>query len=340
MTELWWAPALRQGQGLELSGSIVTVRQAGLYLVYSQVGPCSHARALVHAPSCTPPFTISLLPRCCSTTPRSPWGRCSGVCPPGAGARDRSCCAASRACPGSGSRPTTAATAEVGGASRRGLGRGHLRLLGRGPGPTLRLRPFSPRRCFPPAAGGGAAPGRAPGQRLPGPHPPRHLPGPGAALEGPGRPGSAPQKGARASPRETVGPRRPEPAATSGKGPRHPGGGAETGKAPGVRDAAWTRGEKGPRRPGQVGAGGVATTRARQRAPIPPRSNKGITPEISVRPEAPCRRSNGGGPGRLGSTSGGGVTKGVGGGGRREPGVPQALGLRVRGTGWAGPEAY
>ncbi|XP_019351103.1 tumor necrosis factor ligand superfamily member 13 isoform X2 [Alligator mississippiensis] len=37
VTELWWAPALRQGQGLELSGSIVTVRQAGLYLVYSQV---------------------------------------------------------------------------------------------------------------------------------------------------------------------------------------------------------------------------------------------------------------------------------------------------------------
>ncbi|XP_025050123.1 uncharacterized protein LOC102376004 isoform X2 [Alligator sinensis] len=37
VTELWWAPALGQGHGLELSGSIVTVRQAGLYLVYSQV---------------------------------------------------------------------------------------------------------------------------------------------------------------------------------------------------------------------------------------------------------------------------------------------------------------
>ncbi|XP_032661655.1 tumor necrosis factor ligand superfamily member 13 isoform X3 [Chelonoidis abingdonii] len=37
MTEIWWKPFLQQGRALEVSGPEVTVKQTGLYLIYSQV---------------------------------------------------------------------------------------------------------------------------------------------------------------------------------------------------------------------------------------------------------------------------------------------------------------
>ncbi|CAM5178869.1 unnamed protein product [Eretmochelys imbricata] len=37
MTEIWWQPFLQQGRALDVTGPDVTVKQTGLYLVYSQV---------------------------------------------------------------------------------------------------------------------------------------------------------------------------------------------------------------------------------------------------------------------------------------------------------------
>ncbi|XP_050789565.1 uncharacterized protein LOC127039751 [Gopherus flavomarginatus] len=73
MTEIWWKPFLQQGRALEVSGPDVTVKQTGLYLVYSQV--------LFHDPTFTMGQVLwrasaggpgQILLRCVQSMPREP----------------------------------------------------------------------------------------------------------------------------------------------------------------------------------------------------------------------------------------------------------------------------
>uniref|UniRef100_A0A452GPV9 THD domain-containing protein n=1 Tax=Gopherus agassizii TaxID=38772 RepID=A0A452GPV9_9SAUR len=73
MTEIWWKPFLQQGRALEVRGPDVTVKQTGLYLVYSQV--------LFHDPTFTMGQVLwrasaggpgQILLRCVQSMPREP----------------------------------------------------------------------------------------------------------------------------------------------------------------------------------------------------------------------------------------------------------------------------
>ncbi|CAM4708105.1 unnamed protein product, partial [Caretta caretta] len=73
MTEIWWQPFLQQGRALDVTGPDVTVKQTGLYLVYSQV--------LFHDPTFTMGQVLwrastggpgQILLRCVQSMPREP----------------------------------------------------------------------------------------------------------------------------------------------------------------------------------------------------------------------------------------------------------------------------